>query len=98
MIPSLSYFQWHPFSTFSSAHENEILLFVKSLGDWTSLLYKLAGEPGSPILVNAYVDGPYGLHSIALSDDKYQNFLCFAGGIGITPIISTVKDLLYNHK
>lgn len=98
MIPRLSYFEWHPFSTFSSAHDKEIVIYVKNLGKWTENLFKIAGVPGQPTTVSVYVEGPYGSHSIAISDIKYKNFLCFAGGIGVTPIISTVKDILYESK
>lgn len=43
MIPKLSYLQWHPFSVFSASYEEEIVFYVKCLGDWTGELYKMAG-------------------------------------------------------
>ncbi|KAL4489822.1 hypothetical protein ABPG72_022462 [Tetrahymena utriculariae] len=94
MIPKLSYLQWHPFSVFSASYEDEVVLYVKSLGDWTSELYKTAGEQGKPTIIQGYLDGPYGYHSIGIEGDKYKHFLCISGGIGVTPIISTAKELL----
>ncbi|KAL4441149.1 hypothetical protein ABPG74_002099 [Tetrahymena malaccensis] len=94
MIPHLSYFQWHPFSVFSASYEEEMVFYVKSLGNWTSDLYDIAGKPGQPTSYKAYLDGPYGSHSISIDGDKYQNFLMISGGIGVTPIISTAKELL----
>ncbi|EWS74548.1 ferric reductase-like transmembrane component family protein (macronuclear) [Tetrahymena thermophila SB210] len=94
MIPHLSYFQWHPFSVFSASYEEEMVFYVKSLGNWTGDLYEIAGKPGQPTSYRAYIDGPYGSHSISIEGDKYQNFLMISGGIGVTPIISTAKELL----
>ncbi|KAL4441147.1 hypothetical protein ABPG74_002097 [Tetrahymena malaccensis] len=98
MIPKISYFQWHPFSVFSASYEDEIVIYVKSLGDWTSELYKIAGDQGKPTEVKGYVDGPYGYHSISIEGDKYKNFLCISGGIGVTPIISTAKEILHQME
>ncbi|EDK31756.1 ferric reductase-like transmembrane component family protein (macronuclear) [Tetrahymena thermophila SB210] len=95
MIPKLGYLQWHPFSVFSASYEEEIVFYVKCLGDWTTQLYQIAGEQGKPTIFKGYLDGPYGYHSISIEGDKYKNFLCISGGIGVTPIISTAKELLH---
>ncbi|EAR94978.1 ferric reductase-like transmembrane component family protein (macronuclear) [Tetrahymena thermophila SB210] len=94
MIPKISYLQWHPFSVFSASYEDEVVFYVKSLGDWTRELYKIAGEQGKPTILKGYLDGPYGYHSIGIEGDKYKHFLCISGGIGVTPIISTAKEIL----
>lgn len=71
MIPEISIFEFHPFSVYSASFEDEILIFVKVLGDWTQKLYNLAGDTGDPNSVPGFVDGPYGFHSISIDSDKY---------------------------
>lgn len=76
----------HPFSFSGSAHGDgsEVEFTIKELGDWTRRV-KLA-TPGT----RAFVDGPHG----ALSADRHADakaFALFAGGIGITPMISHVR-------
>jgi predicted ferric reductase len=74
----------HPFSISSSAERtDEITFSIKELGDWTSQVGQI--EPGTV----AYVDGPYG----GFSPDRGEGpgFLMVAGGIGITPILSSLR-------
>lgn len=75
----------HPFSIASSPDSKEIILIVKTLGDYTERLGRLT--PGD----QALIEGPFGRFS-------YQNFpsrnqIWIAGGIGITPFFSMAKDL-----
>ena len=44
------------------------------------------------------VDGPYGNSMINLDSEEYQTLLLICGGIGITPIQSYAKNLLYEIK
>jgi len=71
MIPRLSYFQWHPFSVATCDIDKNVEFYIKNLGDWTKLLFDLAGNPGKPTVLFAYLDGPYGSHSIAVDSNKY---------------------------
>lgn len=79
----------HPFSFSGSAaanreHPRRVEFTIKELGDWTSRVKET--KPGD----TAYVDGPFG----ALSADRHpdaQAFAFFAGGIGITPMISHLR-------
>lgn len=71
MIPRLSYFQWHPFSVSSAPHEDVVEFYIKDLGDWTGLLYEMAGKEGKAIEIVAYLDGPYGSHSIPIDSKDY---------------------------
>lgn len=81
----------HPFSFSGSAEraggrdgsQGELRFTIKALGDWTSRVRELT--PGQTV----YVDGPFG----ALSADRFpdaEGFGLFAGGIGITPMMSHV--------
>jgi len=77
----------HPFSLTSSAEDATHLAFsIKELGDFTSTIKNLT--PGQKV----YVEGPYGSFTV----DRYpgaRSFMFIAGGIGITPFISTLRTL-----
>ncbi len=73
----------HPFTVSSSPAESDISVTVKRGGDYTMKLSSL--EPGD----RAAVDGPYGLFS-PLPDGRQKIFI--AGGIGITPFLSVLRD------
>lgn len=67
-VPTLSKFQWHPFSITSSSNidSSELSILVKCYGNWTTALYNMvasaAAEGGSDHLNNipVAVEGPYG--------------------------------------
>lgn len=80
----------HPFSFSSSAMRPEEFSFtIKELGDFTATIGQIA--VGS----RAYVDGPYGL----FTPDRYPypGYVFFAGGVGITPIMSILRTLADRH-
>jgi predicted ferric reductase len=77
--------EWHPFSMSSSPNEAGLELSIKGLGDYTSALANLQ------VGAIADIEGAYGRFS-------YTNYKCndqiwIAGGIGITPFLSMIKDL-----
>jgi predicted ferric reductase len=76
----------HPFSFASSAEQKGRLEFgIKELGDFSSRIKDI--RVGS----RAYVDGPHGAFSV----DRYQaaGYVFLAGGVGITPILSSLRTL-----
>jgi predicted ferric reductase len=92
-VPQISLLQWHPFSLSSSPFDSHASMHIKSMGadQFTGKLYSLIGmtKPGgTQITLN--VDGPYG-QPIEL--DGYAALLLIAGGIGITPMLSTFRYL-----
>ncbi len=76
----------HPFTISSGPDEKQVCVSVKSSGDFTGRIKDIT--PGSRVSM----DGPYGKFSYALvSPDRHLVFI--AGGIGITPMLSMLRDL-----
>ncbi|XP_010676396.2 respiratory burst oxidase homolog protein A [Beta vulgaris subsp. vulgaris] len=109
--PAVSPFEWHPFSITSAPEDNFLSIHVRKLGDWTHELQKVFGDaceepvPGRSGLLRAdettkkslpklLIDGPYG--APAQDYRKYDVLLLVGLGIGATPFISILKDLLNN--
>lgn len=88
-IPEVSKLQWHPISFTSCPSDAQFQFNIKTLGKWSQALTKLNGRKN----VEVKIDGPYGIltHDVT----KYDVVVICAGGIGITPMISIIRDLHY---
>lgn len=77
----------HPFSLVSSAENHESIQFtIKAQGKFTNSIKEV--KPGDRV----FVDGPYG----SFSCDRYleaKSLILIAGGIGVTPLMSTLRTL-----
>ncbi|OMO67129.1 Cytochrome b245, heavy chain [Corchorus capsularis] len=112
--PSISPFEWHPFSITSAPGDEYLSVHIRTAGDWTQELKRVFtdvndspfvigrarfGHPGhvdqngQPKLL---VDGPYG--APAQDYRNYDVLLLVGLGIGATPFISILKDLLNNSR
>nr|ACJ02085.1 respiratory burst oxidase protein B variant beta [Zea mays] len=109
--PAVSPFEWHPFSITSAPGDDYLSIHVRQLGDWTRELKRVfaaaceppvggksgllrADETTKKALPKLLIDGPYG--SPAQDYSKYDVLLLVGLGIGATPFISILKDLLNN--
>uniref|UniRef100_A0A0V0INR2 ferric-chelate reductase (NADH) n=1 Tax=Solanum chacoense TaxID=4108 RepID=A0A0V0INR2_SOLCH len=105
-IRELSWLQWHPFSVSSSPLDGKhhLAILIKVLGDWTEKLkgniLNLAVEQSEtePLLqhnrkITASVEGPYGHESPYHL--TYENLILVAGGIGISPFLAILSDILH---
>ncbi|KAB5573362.1 hypothetical protein DKX38_000556 [Salix brachista] len=104
-IRELSWLQWHPFSVSSSPLDGKyhLSILIKVLGEWTGRLrgsimdISEAEQPASPSQhrpkITASVEGPYGhegpYHLM------YENLILVAGGIGISPFLAILSDILH---
>lgn len=82
--------EYHPFTISSAPHDDKLRLTIKALGDWTSELKNL--KTG----ITAKIEGPFGEFSYL--NGKYKKQIWIAGGIGITPFLSMLRDLRINKK
>nr|XP_043619174.1 putative respiratory burst oxidase homolog protein H [Erigeron canadensis] len=130
--PTISGFEWHPFSITSAPGDDYLSVHIRTLGDWTTALkneFEKACEPppqkpqvgasasravrgnlvrletkanvnvpveeAQAIYPKIIIKGPYG--APAQDYRKYDILLLIGLGIGATPFISILKDLL-NHQ
>ncbi|WCJ41920.1 ferric reduction oxidase 7 [Euphorbia peplus] len=107
-IRELSWLQWHPFSVSSSPldSKNHLAILIKVLGKWTDRLRgnidnlsekktaELKDQPsGLHSMITASVEGPYG-HEVPYHL-MYENLILVAGGIGISPFLAVLSDILH---
>ncbi|KAL7468432.1 hypothetical protein ACHAXS_008664 [Conticribra weissflogii] len=90
-FPDLSRTEWHPFSI-ASGDQPFIDLYIRALGDHTEKVVKYAEEcnaSGKQAFIRC--DGPYG--NLSFNYYRYGSLALVGGGIGITPIISILKNI-----
>lgn len=75
----------HPFTISSAPHEGVLRVTIKASGDYTRHLFDNLKEG-----TDAIVEGAYGLFNYKSGGDKQ---IWVAGGIGITPFLSFLRDL-----
>uniref|UniRef100_A0A5B6YMG1 Uncharacterized protein n=1 Tax=Davidia involucrata TaxID=16924 RepID=A0A5B6YMG1_DAVIN len=109
--PAVSPLEWHPFSITSAPGDEYLSIHIRQLGDWTQELKRVFSEACEPpvagksgllradettkkSLPKLLIDGPYG--APAQDYQKYDVLLLVGLGIGATPFISILKDLLIN--
>ncbi|XP_073010095.1 respiratory burst oxidase homolog protein E-like [Typha latifolia] len=112
--PTISPFEWHPFSITSAPGDDYLSVHIRTAGDWTQELkhiftehyfsscstgratFNELGSLKQRSLPRLLVDGPYG--APAQDFRNYDVLLLVGLGIGATPFISILRDLLNNIK
>ncbi|KAE9591564.1 hypothetical protein Lal_00039004 [Lupinus albus] len=99
-IRELSWLQWHPFSVSSSPLDGKhhLAILIKVLGKWTEeLREKVTGvDAQKDLSITASVEGPYG-HEVPYHL-MYQNLILVAGGIGLSPFLAILSDILHRVR
>nr|XP_043606808.1 respiratory burst oxidase homolog protein C-like [Erigeron canadensis] len=100
---AVSPFEWHPFSITSAPGDDYLSVHIREAGDWTRQIKKVINEVhfvdylgNFTYCPNVKIDGPYG--APAQDYKKYDVVLLVGLGIGATPMISIVKDIVNNMK
>lgn len=96
-VPAIAKREWHPFTISSAPEADDLELHVRSLGNWTSSLRRLAEQrekagDTTPLVVE--IDGPYGSPTARI--EGTPNVILVGAGIGVTPFAS-VLDSLYRR-
>ncbi|KAG7376294.1 NADPH oxidase 4 [Phytophthora pseudosyringae] len=110
-VPTISKYEWHPF-TISSAPEDKFLsLHVQRAGDWTGALYNRLDQlhtqheasrtedQGSPMTSPypaIFLDGPIG--SPAQDYSSYREVVLIGAGIGVTPFASILRSIMHQWE
>ncbi|XP_068636184.1 ferric reduction oxidase 2-like [Aristolochia californica] len=94
-VPSISFMQWHPFtvSSNSSLEPDKISVIINSNGNWSRKLYEKLASSSPPDRLEVSVEGPYGPTSTDFL--RYETLLMVAGGSGIAPMISIIRELAF---
>eukprot|EP00250_Pteridium_aquilinum_P019524 c24466_g1_i1 orf=499-2991(-) len=111
-IPSLSKLlklQWHFFSVTSTPMDGkeELSIVIKPFGKWTANLRdqlskasqvhdNVATTAQCPFRFKAGVEGPYGDESDFFL--KYKVLILIGGGIGVTPLLALLGDVLHRQR
>ena len=90
MLPDISYFESHPFSYVSSSTDHLVKHIVKVQGSWTRKLRDLAKSQAK---IHGFVESPYG--GLPWPLQRFKVFVLISGGIGCTPNISILKQLVH---
>jgi predicted ferric reductase len=94
-IPAIARHEWHPFTISSAPEADAIELHVRSLGNWTSSLRRLAESREkervtTPLVVE--IDGPYGSPTARI--EGTPNVILVGAGIGVTPFASVLDSMV----
>ena len=96
-IPSISPWEWHPFSLSSSPHHRCHVVHIRAIGDWTKRLYVRALRNQLGDLMRMYIEGPYGTLALPQPLRKYKRIVLFSGGIGVTPMQSIFNAIVHEE-
>ncbi len=101
-MPGVSMFENHPFTIaslcsddFPSAYGEQyrdMVLVFRPFGGFTKKVLETALEHGPWQTYRAFLDGPYG--GMRRSMDSFDHVVMFAGGSGITAVVSQLLDLI----
>ncbi|CAJ1962819.1 unnamed protein product [Sphenostylis stenocarpa] len=100
-VRELSWLQWHPFSVSSSPLDGKhhLAVLIKVLGRWTEKLRQRIADAEAQkdySVITTSVEGPYG-HEVPYHL-LYENLILVAGGIGLSPFLAILSDILHRVK
>jgi predicted ferric reductase/Ca2+-binding EF-hand superfamily protein len=93
-VPEIARHEWHPFTLSSAPESDKLTIHVRSLGNWTAALRRIAeGKHGE---LRASIDGPFGSPTAHIFQAK--NAVLIGAGIGVTPFASVLESLLLRRN
>jgi len=91
-IPQLARFEWHPFTISSVTSAERMCFHIRSEGDWTRSLRRMADECASFHDVAVNIDGPFGTPSRNIFGARHA--VLVGAGIGVTPFASVLESMV----
>ncbi|XP_064081195.1 dual oxidase 2-like isoform X2 [Macrobrachium nipponense] len=96
----ISEYEYHPFTLSSSPHEKDLTVHIRAVGPWTYKIKSVYPDKSQmqddDNYQQIYIDGPFGG-----SHEMWWNFetvVFVAGGIGVTPFSSILKEIAHKLK
>ncbi|KAJ9462855.1 Ferric reduction oxidase 2 [Diplonema papillatum] len=87
-VPSVGFMEAHPFSVTTHHSSGRATFYIKNMGpdSFTDRLSKATSQKEELV---ARIEGPYG--KLSFDMDAHDKLILVCGGIGITPMLSTVE-------
>jgi predicted ferric reductase/Ca2+-binding EF-hand superfamily protein len=98
-VPALARYEWHPFTISSAPEREHLTLHVRSLGNFTAALRRLAQARqalGETTPFSVCIDGPHGTASGHIFGAKHA--VVIGAGIGVTPFASVLESIVYRAQ
>ncbi|XP_040994633.1 ferric reduction oxidase 4-like isoform X1 [Juglans microcarpa x Juglans regia] len=95
-IPSISKFQWHPFTVTSCCdmEPDKLSVVIKREGSWSQKLFQELSSPVDHLKVS--IEGPYGPSSSHFL--RHESLVMVSGGSGITPFVSIIREIIFRSQ
>ncbi|GLC40211.1 hypothetical protein PLESTM_001015500 [Pleodorina starrii] len=100
-VPAVSWWQWHPFtlasapSPSSEGSSHTMQLHIKKYNRWTQRLISRMSSGSTPVAL--YVSGPYDSCNRKWIKG-YDTHVFVAGGIGVTPTLGMIRELIASRR
>ncbi|HEY0468630.1 MAG TPA: EF-hand domain-containing protein [Polyangiaceae bacterium] len=91
-IPHLARFEWHPFTISNAPGGGKLCFHIRSEGDWTKSLRKMADDRAALEEVIVNIDGPFGTPSRSIFGARHA--VLVGAGIGVTPFASVLETMV----
>lgn len=91
-IPRLARFEWHPFTISSAPGAERLCFHVRTEGNWTKALRRMADDRDALEEVVVNIDGPFGTPTCSIFDVRHA--VLVGAGIGVTPFASVLESMV----
>ncbi|KAL0841843.1 hypothetical protein ABMA28_014082 [Loxostege sticticalis] len=93
----VSLLEWHPFTVVKipESSQSDFVIWIRVKGDWTDALERLLLDRG-PAGLNVFIDGPFSSPMEGVAGCPVA--MCVAAGVGITPFVALLRNMLKNPK
>ena len=102
-VPSISCFQWHPYTITSAPEDRFLSVHIRVCGDWTRRLHLNLGLAGNAqpheiaaMLPRICIDSSYGSSFASIS--SFSVLILIGAGIGQTPFASILRSIIHTAK